>query len=114
MRDEVREWLGQEGNAPLPDLPLVEHRRQVLAWTKDLASTDRTTMGYPEEYGGRGDLGGYISGFETLAFGDLSLLVKCGVQFGLWGGAVQHLGTEQHHERYLRDIASRSCRAASR
>ena len=58
-------------------------------------------MGYPVEYGGRGDLGGYISGFETMGFGDLSLLVKCGVQFGLWGGAVQHLGTERHHEAYL-------------
>ena len=106
VREEVREWLSREGNAPQPDLPLTEHRRQVLAWTKDLASTDRTTMGYPSEYGGRDELGGYIAGFETLAFGDLSLLVKCGVQFGLWGGAVQHLGTKKHHELYLRDIAS--------
>ena len=55
----------------------------------------RPTLGYPEEYGGHGDIGGYISGFETMAFGDLSLLVKLGVQFGLFGGAVQHLGTEQ-------------------
>lgn len=28
------------------------------------------------------------------------------MQFGLWGGAVQHLGTKKHHELYLRDIAS--------
>lgn len=48
----------------------------MLGWTKNLASTDRTTMGYPSEYGGRDELGGYIAGFETLAFGDLSLLVK--------------------------------------
>ena len=34
-----------------------------------------------------------VAGFETLAFGDLSLLVKCGVQFGLFGGAILHLGT---------------------
>ena len=47
-----------------------------------------------------------MAAFETLAFGDLSLLVKCGVQFGLFGGAVLHLGTERHHERYLRDVAS--------
>src|SRR5919198_1453047 len=46
-----------------------------------------------------------VAGFETLAFGDLSLLVKCGVQFGLFGGAVLHLGTEKHHERYLGRIA---------
>jgi len=42
VREEVREWLSREGNAPQPDLPLTEHRRQVLGWTKDLASTDRT------------------------------------------------------------------------
>ncbi len=28
------------------------------------------------------------------------------MQFGLFGGAVLHLGTERHHERYLADIAS--------
>ena len=47
-----------------------------------------------------------MTAFETLAMGDLSLLVKCGVQFGLFGGAILHLGTERHHERYLRDVAS--------
>jgi acyl-CoA oxidase len=41
-----------------------------------------------------------------LAFGDLSLLVKCGVQFGLFGGAVLHLGTRKHHEAYLSDITA--------
>ena len=64
-------------------------------------------MGYPVEYGGQDAVGALRSPrFETLAFGDLSLLVKCGVQFGLFGGAVLHLGTERHHERYLRDVAS--------
>ena len=41
-----------------------------------------------------------------LAFGDLSLMVKAGVQWGLFGGAVQPLGTERHHDAYLRDIMS--------
>ncbi len=65
-----------------------------------------TARGFPEEFGGRGEVGGSIAGFETLAFGDLSLLVKCGVQFGLFGGAVLHLGTRKHHEAYLGDITS--------
>ena len=51
----------------------------------------------------QGDLGGFIAGFETLAFGDLSLMVKAGVQFGLFAGAILHLGTERHHEQYLAD-----------
>jgi acyl-CoA oxidase len=105
-RDRVREWLSQEGNAPVYDLPLEEHRAQVLDWARELAGRGETVAGYPREYGGQDDLGGYISGFETLGFGDLSLLVKVGVQFGLFGGAVLHLGTERHHERYLADIAS--------
>src|SRR5215217_6551862 len=106
VRDRVREWLSQDGNAPVYDMPLEEHRAQVLAWARELAGRGETVAGYPREYGGDDDLGGYISGFETLAFGDLSLLVKVGVQFGLFGGAVLHLGTEKHHRAYLRDIAS--------
>ena len=46
-------------------------------------------QGYPVAYGGRGDVGAGIAAFETLAFGDLSLLVKAGVQWGLFGGAIQ-------------------------
>jgi hypothetical protein len=36
---------------------------------------------------------GSILVFETLAYGDLSLLVKYGVQFGLFGGSILQLGT---------------------
>src|SRR5438105_3999648 len=53
-----------------------------------------------------GDPGANIAAFETLALGDLSLLVKFGVQFGLWGGSVQQLGTRRHHERYLKATAT--------
>ena len=38
--------------------------------------------------------------------GNLSLMVKAGVQWGLFGGAVQALGTDRHHERYLPAIMS--------
>ena len=51
-------------------------------------------------------VGSAIASFETLAFSDLSLLVKCGVQFGLFGGAVHHLGTRKHHELYLERVAT--------
>src|SRR5690606_531706 len=40
------------------------------------------------------------------AFGDLSVLVKFGVQFGLFGGAIQQLGTRRHHERWLPGVAT--------
>src|SRR3954447_26976033 len=106
IRDRVRDWLAQPGNAAATDLPMEEHREQVLAWARELASQGDTAMGYPVEYGGQDAVGRSIAAFETMAFGDLSLLVKIGVQFGLFGGAVLHLGTAKHHERYLRAITS--------
>ena len=39
-----------------------------------------------------------------LAMSDLSLMVKAGVQWGLFGGAVENLGTERHHEAYVQRI----------
>jgi acyl-CoA oxidase len=105
-RARVREWLSRPGNAPADALPVEEHRAQVLAWAEELAGEGDTAMGFPERYGGQDAVGRSVAAFETLAFGDLSLLVKCGVQFGLFGGAVLHLGTERHHERHLRAITS--------
>src|SRR3954471_8071333 len=105
-RDRVREWLSIPGNgAVAEDLPTDEHRARVLAWATELATEGDTAMGYPVEYGGKDAVARSVAGFETLAYGDLSLLVKCGVQFGLFGGAVLHLGTTKHHERYLWKIA---------
>ena len=101
-----RELLADE-RFELPLAPTVEeHRDLVWTWAKALAESGQTGLGFPERYGGRGDVAGSIAAFGMLGHGDLSLLVKCGVQFGLFGGAVLHLGTEKHHERYLADIAS--------
>src|SRR3954468_504999 len=105
QRDRVREWLSDPANAPAADLPMDEHRERLLAWAKELASQGDTAMGYPVEYGGKDAVARSIASFETLAYGDLSLPRHCGVQFGLFGGAVLHLGTERHHERYLHRIA---------
>src|SRR4051812_27701269 len=105
-RERVRWWLSQPGNEPVDDLPIEEHRERVLEWVRELSSEGDTGIGYPEQYGGQGSPGRSVPSFETLAMGDLSLLVKCGVQFGLFGGAILHLGTQRHHERYLRDVAT--------
>ncbi|MBQ1074936.1 acyl-CoA dehydrogenase family protein [Micromonospora sp. C31] len=61
---------------------------------------------FPTEYGGRSDVGASIVASEMLAQVDLSLMVKAGVQWGLFGGAVAALGTRRHHDAYLRDIVS--------
>ena len=79
-------------------------RERVREVVLEMAATGQTGMGFPKQYGGGGDVGASFAAFETLAFGDLSVLVKVGVQFGLFGGAILQLGTEPHHEKYLSDL----------
>ncbi len=106
VRDQLREVLSREEFAPVIALPTDEYRERVMGWMRTIAREGQTAPGFPERYGGQDDPGANVAAFETLGFGDLSLLVKFGVQYGLWGGAVQQLGTERHHERYLRRTAS--------
>ncbi len=77
------------------------HRLKIMAMTKELGQRGYGGLAYPKAYGGVGDMGEYIAIFETLAYHDLSLTVKFGVQFGLFGGTIYRLGTERHHEKYL-------------
>lgn len=81
-----------------------DYRERVKDIVLEMAATGQTGMGFPEEYGGGGDIGASVAAFETLALGDLSVLVKTGVQFGLFGGAIQQLGTTRHHDAYLRPL----------
>ena len=60
----------------------------------------------PRSVGGEENLPKFMAAFETLAFHDISLVIKLGVQFGLFAGSIQRLGTEYHHQKYLPDAAS--------
>jgi acyl-CoA oxidase len=65
---------------------------------------------FRKEHGGTGDIGAAITMIEMLAMSDLSLMVKAGVQWGLFGGWLR--STERHHEAYVKQIISlelRSC-----
>ena len=106
LRRQIRDLLSRPEFAPPIAIPTAEYRQLVLAWMQTIAAEGLTAPGFPVQYGGHGDPGANIAGFETIAYGDLSLLVKFGVQFGLWGGAIHQLGTRIHHERYLRATAT--------
>jgi acyl-CoA oxidase len=106
IREEVRAALCDPLFAPVFDMPLDEHRDRVLEQARSLAKTPGPGYLFPKEVGGQGEVGAAVTAFETQALGDLSLLVKTGVQWGLFGGAITHLGTEQHHKRYLPDVMS--------
>ena len=82
-----------------------EYRLDILWKTKLLAEQGVGGYAFPKEYGGGGMSGDHIAVFETLAYHDLSLTIKFGVQFGLFGGAVYMLGTEKHHKLYVEPLA---------
>jgi acyl-CoA oxidase len=104
LRGQIREVIARPEFAPVIGLSTGEYRDRVLQWAQTLAAEGLTAPGFPSEFGGEDDPGANVAAFETLGFGDLSLLIKFGVQFGLFGGAVQQLGTRRHHERYLSQI----------
>ncbi len=108
VRDLVRRNLATYASVleEAETLPREEYRDRVRDLVVEMAATGQTGMGFPQEYGGGGDIGASVAAFETLAYGDLSVLVKVGVQFGLFGGAILQLGTQRHHDAYLRDLVT--------
>lgn len=77
------------------------YRERTLERVRILAGRGYSALAFPPAFGGQGDVAASIAVFETLAFGDLSALVKYGVQFGLFAGSIWQLGTRHHHEQYL-------------
>jgi acyl-CoA oxidase len=87
-------------------LPVAEHRARVFGQLKLLVDNGQVHRAFPESVGGMADHGGNIAAFEELVAADPSLQIKSGVQWGLFGAAVLHLGTEHHHTTYLPAIMS--------
>jgi acyl-CoA oxidase len=85
---------------------LHEYRRQVLSWLRTMSEAGIGRLFLPPELGGESDLRKLMAVVETISFHDGSLLIKLGVQFGLFGGSIQQLGTEYHHRKYLPKTAS--------
>ncbi|MCJ1686883.1 acyl-CoA dehydrogenase [Rathayibacter sp. VKM Ac-2927] len=87
-------------------LPMAEHRARVTQQMSILAAEGGVHRAFPVALGGDADHGGNIAGFEELVTADPSLQIKSGVQWGLFGAAVLHLGTQPHHEKWLPGIMS--------
>lgn len=103
---KVKKILSDPEFAYLDTDNLTEQREKVLLWAKHLAKQGFGSIAYPKIYGGADDMAAYFTIMETLSYHDLSLVVKFGVQFGLWGMSVYFLGTEKHHQKYLKDIGT--------
>ena len=79
-------------------------RIRVNEQLKIIAAAGASEDGFKKDHGGTGDVGAAVTKIEMLAMSDLSLMVKAGVLWGLFGGAIENLGTERHHETYVRPL----------
>ncbi len=82
------------------------YREQTLKWTKLMAAEGLGAISYPKANGGEDDITQYASVFEIMGYHDISLAIKFGVQFGLFGGSILGLGTQKHFDKYLTDVGS--------
>ncbi|CAG7207252.1 acyl-CoA dehydrogenase family protein [Mycobacterium avium subsp. paratuberculosis] len=102
----MRETLSEDLFRPHYTPNTVIARTKVAEQMRIMAAFGAAADGFRKEHGGTGDVGAAITMIEMLAMSDLSLMVKAGVQWGLFGGAVENLGTERHHETYVPKIIS--------
>ncbi|GIG54534.1 acyl-CoA dehydrogenase family protein [Demequina activiva] len=95
-----------EGMLRDPELDVAASRAWTLQRLLDLDKQGFGHVGVPEGADAVSDPLTAVLAFEMLSHGDLSVTIKSGVQFGLFGGAVTNLGTAWHHDTYLPDITS--------
>lgn len=105
VRDEARTLLAGEEFTADPYLDYKAARARVLEQMKAISTMGFAERGFRRENGGTSEPGAAVVGLEMLAYADLSLWVKSGVQWGLFGGAVENLGTERHRE-YIERLIS--------
>ncbi|MBF4995160.1 acyl-CoA dehydrogenase family protein [Arthrobacter gandavensis] len=106
IRLQARKLAGTEELHTPAGLSHTEHRLRVMDQLKVLVDADAVHRAFPKYVGGQDNHGGNIAGFEELVVADPSLQIKAGVQWGLFGSAVLHLGNREHHEKWLPGIMS--------
>ena len=100
----IREKLSMEIFRPHFTPTKTVARARVNEQLRIIAAAGAAEDGFQKELGGTGDAGAAVTKIEMLAMSDLSLMVKAGVLWGLFGGAIENLGTERHHEAYVRPL----------
>ncbi|MCV7027657.1 acyl-CoA dehydrogenase family protein [Mycobacterium sherrisii] len=106
VRNRMRAAMSEDLFRPHYTPNTVIARTKVAEQMRIMAAFGAAADSFRKEHGGTGDVGAAVTMIEMLAMSDLSLMVKAGVQWGLFGGAVENLGTERHHETYVPKIIS--------
>jgi acyl-CoA oxidase len=104
VRLQARELAARPELHKIEGLTHTEHRKRVFGQLRYLVENEAVHRAFPAALGGSDDHGGNIAGFEELVVADPSLQIKAGVQWGLFGSAVMHLGTAGHHATWLPGI----------
>ena len=108
VRRHARDLAGRAEVRKIEGLTHTDHRDRVFGQLKYLVDNNAVHRAFPVRLGGSDDHGGNIAGFEELVTADPSLQIKAGVQWGLFGSAVMHLGTKEHHDQWLPGIMNLS------
>lgn len=103
-RRESRDLLTDPEFHKVEGLTKEDHRERTLKQLFQLVENGAVHRAFPSEFGGQDDHGANIAAFEELVTADPSMQIKAGVQWGLFGAAVMHLGSEDHHQRWLPGI----------
>ncbi|GAA1954213.1 acyl-CoA dehydrogenase [Microbacterium deminutum] len=103
-RREAREMIKDPVFWRVEGMPMAEHRERVLTQLHLLVHHGGSRRAFPEQYGGHGDNGANLAGFQELVLADPSLQIKSGVQWGLFGSAIYQLGTKEHHDKWLSGV----------
>lgn len=98
QKDNIREQLNREEALPMIEGSVEEIRAALLEKVKMVAASGMMQTAFSKANGGSGEAHVGILGLDLLGQFNGSLAIKSGVQFGLWGGAVDVLGTERHRE----------------
>lgn len=96
LREDIRELLNDPFFLPKIDGTLDEIRDDILPVLERFRDAGYAYDSFSRANGGSGKTDRAIIGLETLGHANLSAMVKAGVQWGLWGGAIDNLGTERH------------------
>ncbi|MFH5211670.1 acyl-CoA dehydrogenase [Antrihabitans spumae] len=104
LREKSRVDLNRPEFLPHYTPDLAEARAKALSQMQLLAAEGYAGSAFSVEHGGTGNVAGAVTSVEMLAMSDLSLMVKAGVQWGLFGGAIENLGTKRHHDLYVKPL----------
>lgn len=78
------------------DVSMDQARERTLTQVKRLLESGLVSVAYQKTNPGK-----FIAFMEKISLFDCSMGVKLGVHMVLFGGAIMHLGTEKHHQKYI-------------